>query len=1120
MRQSKNKVKLFTIFLILTTLFTFLPQISALENNLNVITNDEEIKNNSKDIPEELIQNPSISEDFLQTKNGDSNNTVFGEPICITPRKIYEEDFDVASGPNGTYHSVWFQTITRFGISVMYSYSNDSVDWSVPQTIFRMDDDLEFPKILVDENGGVHIIIVATRKEHSRIYYFSTQPNNDTFVEEIIYDSKFYEITSLELVITHNDTLNVIWNCETFESNNLIWDSLIQMNKKNITSGDWSETTNDLFNSSNPMGFGVTSRFDGIELVWIRSTNFEEPYELLYTKYNVTTDTWSPSSVIYNSEDDLSDICIIPKPDGDNYILWIERVSYYQLVGAQLSKSGILTNINPMINNVKTNTITTTGYYKEDEERFIVIYEEALGIKDNLHMSNFFETNSTWSNSTAFTINNYSNNPKILPIFNNTDLIFRVFYLDNGKIVSKDLGIDNNWLENIIVFFAGDSFTNEDVKIDSQGTTHFVCYHHNKDINEIFYQRKIANKSFWTDYETVTNELTIETQPTLIIDENDSLHVYYVAKDDVSGFYSIFHTFKEIDDLNWSNPEVIFNPSSDISPYDSLNIFYEENNDFHIFWIQYVSGQQQIGYSYKNHDMSSFASQTILANFQSESHAFDIEAEMDCDGTIHLANVEYSEEYQVTSIIYRYLENGSSWSSINIISASYNYLMKPVIIIDEYNNLELIFTESIPVSWWNDLFDSDFISYTKAAGSSIWVRQGTFLYETSAFGYYDILQLPNGTLLMVLYEFDHSIWYWRSLELEYMEIIKRNPGSEWEIVSILLQDQMEKSVPILTYNNITKEISIFSEFAEYVNLFILQNDEDNDGLGDTDEAYYRSDKNNIDSDGDGLTDGYEVKVNGTNPIMMDTDWDNLTDGEEVLIYRSNPLSDDTDRDGVLDGDEVHLYSTSPTSKDSDNDLLNDYIEIFEIGSNPILNDTDSDGMDDYWEYMNSLNLLFDDSAEDPDEDNLTNLGEYYSHTNVFDPDTDADLLSDGYEVLTYLTDPLNADTDSDTLTDWEEIKKFGTNPFLADTDGDGFTDREEIDAGTDPNDPNDNLAFRRLRTTIIASIVPVVVTIILIVIVELRFRLKEKAQVEEEESALIVAERSLDELIEMKAGSP
>jgi hypothetical protein len=60
---------------------------------------------------------------------------------------------------------------------------------------------------------------------------------------------------------------------------------------------------------------------------------------------------------------------------------------------------------------------------------------------------------------------------------------------------------------------------------------------------------------------------------------------------------------------------------------------------------------------------------------------------------------------------------------------------------------------------------------------------------------------------------------------------------------------------------------------------------------------------NLDSDMDALTDAEEA-ILGTNKDAIDTDGDGLSDYEEVKVYNSNPLLLDTDGDGYSDLQEV------------------------------------------------------------------------------------------------------------------------------------------------------------------------------------------------------------------------
>ena len=66
-------------------------------------------------------------------------------------------------------------------------------------------------------------------------------------------------------------------------------------------------------------------------------------------------------------------------------------------------------------------------------------------------------------------------------------------------------------------------------------------------------------------------------------------------------------------------------------------------------------------------------------------------------------------------------------------------------------------------------------------------------------------------------------------------------------------------------------------------------DFDNDGLNNRQEVQAGTDIRNPDTDGDGLSDGQEVNVHHTNPLLADTDGDGVNDGLEVQAG-SNPLN--------------------------------------------------------------------------------------------------------------------------------------------------------------------------------------------------------------------------------------
>lgn len=109
-------------------------------------------------------------------------------------------------------------------------------------------------------------------------------------------------------------------------------------------------------------------------------------------------------------------------------------------------------------------------------------------------------------------------------------------------------------------------------------------------------------------------------------------------------------------------------------------------------------------------------------------------------------------------------------------------------------------------------------------------------------------------------------------------------------------------------------------------------------------ALYGIDPDEVDSDGDGLSNFTEIYLTGTHPAMTDTDENGVSDADE-----------DADADGISNIEEIRL-GTNPAKADTDNDGITDAAEL-DLGTDPSRCDTDGDTLPDNDEVLLGLNPL-------------------------------------------------------------------------------------------------------------------------------------------------------------------
>ena len=296
----------------------------------------------------------------------------------------------------------------------------------------------------------------------------------------------------------------------------------------------------------------------------------------------------------------------------------------------------------------------------------------------------------------------------------------------------------------------------------------------------------------------------------------------------------------------------------------------------------------------------------------------------------------------------------------------------------------------------------------------------------------------------------------------------------------------------------------------------LAADSDGDGLTNAQEDALGTNRNNVDTDGDGVGDATEVGGNvnapldtdgdgsinalesllvdtdsdgvsnqldqaNTNPcipnansigcLLTDSDGDGLTNGQEDTLGTSRNNAD-TDGDGAADGAEVGGNVNAPL--DSDGDGNPDVLEssTADADSDGVANQADSANSNACVPNANSAACL----AADSDGDGLTNAQEDALGTNRSNPDTDGDGANDGAEVGGNVNAPLDsdgdgtpnvlesstADADGDGVANQTDsannnpcVPNANSTPCLAtDSDGDGLTNAQEDALGTSRNNPD------------------------------------------------------------------
>ncbi len=229
----------------------------------------------------------------------------------------------------------------------------------------------------------------------------------------------------------------------------------------------------------------------------------------------------------------------------------------------------------------------------------------------------------------------------------------------------------------------------------------------------------------------------------------------------------------------------------------------------------------------------------------------------------------------------------------------------------------------------------------------------------------------------------------------------------------------------------------------------------------------------LDRDGDGLSDAYEVGygryqiIHGDYPswtgaqadaeskgghlatVTSEAEWNAM---KNVLGTAVNKLlwlgGTDESQEGVWAWVTGELWSYTRWIPGEPNNTDGHEHYLGEL--NGIWNDFPDDDPDKVG-YLFEAGYYTSPSNADTDDDGLNDGDEVNVYfTDPTNPDSDGDALQDGAEIIAG-TDPMDADSDDDDLSDYYEvITRPCLSPLDDDTDGDGIPDGVEVAAGSDP----------------------------------------------------------------------
>lgn len=172
----------------------------------------------------------------------------------------------------------------------------------------------------------------------------------------------------------------------------------------------------------------------------------------------------------------------------------------------------------------------------------------------------------------------------------------------------------------------------------------------------------------------------------------------------------------------------------------------------------------------------------------------------------------------------------------------------------------------------------------------------------------DIMYSEGGTLDLKVLAYDKEKQKITNIafEVDGGEIEVNQTEVKWTLPETIGKYTIKATAP--SGKSISKEVTVIEIEKEALAGVVEETPEDidNDGLTDTIEESYGTNKYSADTDLDGLLDIYEIETSKTDPLNSDSDQDGLNDGDELTLG-FDPLNADSLNDGIKDGERKISY---------------------------------------------------------------------------------------------------------------------------------------------------------------------------------------------------------------------